>query len=79
MAEPSVELSYAGMIRRRAAEDVARWQARMVWPIWEPRRSVGDRGTGFRLTGMVDDEQSAPNAGRQKSTAVPPERFERSA
>jgi hypothetical protein len=61
MAEARANLSYAGMIRQQAAEDVARWHAQRATLV----EAIGGRAGGpgpfavWRLVGVYEDREQA--------------------
>jgi hypothetical protein len=66
MADRDTEVSYAEMVRRQAAEDVARWRARGKRPPCEMDRIAINDGKGgwvvWQLVGVFDDRQKALDA-----------------
>ena len=66
MADRGTDVSYAEMVRRQAAEDVARWRAHETRPLCEIGGNVTSNGKGgwavWQLVGVFDDQQKALDA-----------------
>ena len=66
MADRCTDVSYAEMVRRQAAEDVARWHARGTRPMCEISGIATSNGKGcwavWQLVGVFDDQQKALDA-----------------
>ena len=63
MTDQTGDLSYAEMVRRQGAEDIARLRVHRARPMWEINTTEGGNEKGrwlvWQLVGVFDDAQTA--------------------